>query len=221
MDHLAGAQAVSEELSQGEAAYRDLMRAIRRGRYRPGDRLRETEVAASLSLSRTPVREALRRLEGDGIVEHRARIGAVIRTLSQSEVVELYEMRAVLERTAAQLAAKHAGEAEMDAFEEINGTIRAARDDAATAAHANQDFHRCIHRSTRNRFLLDAARALNNALILLGPTTMDDAQRIDIVCREHAEIIAAIRDGDAGRAGDAAQSHLETSLRHRLRVLRS
>ena len=214
-------QCPSEGLSQGEAAYGELMRAIREGRYGPGDRLREAEVAASLSLSRTPVREALRRLEGDGIVEHRPRIGAVIRTLSQSEIVELYEMRAVLERTAAQLAAKHASAAEIDAFEEINEAIAAAQDDASTAAALNQDFHRCIYRSTRNRFLLDSARALNNALILLGPTTMDDAPRIDTVCREHAEIIAAIRDGDGARAGDAAQSHLETSLRHRLRVLRA
>ena len=60
-----------QDMSQGEAAYARLYAAIRAGEFKPGDRLRETEVAAKLSLSRTPVREALRKLESDGIVEHR------------------------------------------------------------------------------------------------------------------------------------------------------
>ena len=84
------------DVSQGEAAYAQLLTAIRRGDFLPGDRLRETDVADRLSLSRTPVREALRRLEADGIVEHRPRVGAVIRQLSHTELVELYEMRTTL-----------------------------------------------------------------------------------------------------------------------------
>ena len=92
-----------QEMSQGESAYARLLDAIRDGEFQPGDRLREIDVAARLSLSRTPVREALRKLESDGIVEHRPRIGAVIRRLSQTEVVELYEMRLVLEELWSQL----------------------------------------------------------------------------------------------------------------------
>jgi len=102
--------------SQGGIAFTKLMEAIKSGNFRPGDRLREVDIAERLSLSRTPIREALRRLEAERIVEHRPRIGAVIRTLSQTEVVELYEMRLVLERTAAEMAAKHAIEAEVDAL---------------------------------------------------------------------------------------------------------
>ncbi|WP_299412244.1 GntR family transcriptional regulator [uncultured Sulfitobacter sp.] len=206
-----------QELSQGELAYHRLHTAIRTGVYTPGDRLREVEVAAELDLSRTPVREALRKLESDGIVEHRPRIGAVIRTLSQPEVVELYEMRLVLERTAAQMAAKHASAAEIDVLEDLNAQIHAAGDDTQAAAALNQDFHRCIYMATRNRFLLDAARGLNNALLLLGPTTLDAEARIVTVCAQHGEIIAAIRMGDAEAAGEAAAAHLQTSLRHRLR----
>ncbi|MGJ8547160.1 MAG: GntR family transcriptional regulator [Sulfitobacter sp.] len=215
----AETQDISDGLSQGEAAYQKLHAAIRSGIFKPGDRLREVDVAARLSLSRTPVREALRKLESDGIVEHRARIGAVIRSLSQTEVVELYEMRLVLERTAAQMAAKHISAAELDVLEHLNTEIRAAGSDAARAAAINQDFHRCIYEATRNRFLLDSARGLNNALMLLGPTTLADEARIDTVCTQHAQIIAAIRKGDAAAAGDAAESHLQTSLRHRLKVM--
>ena len=209
----------AEDLSHGEIAYQKLLDAIRSGDFGPGDRLRETDVATRLSLSRTPVREALRRLEADGIVEHRARIGAVIRTLDHAEVVELYEMRIVLERTAAELAARHAVPAEVDTMEDLNAAIAAAIEAPARAAAINHDFHRTIYAATRNRFLLDSARSLNNALMLLGPTTLADAARINQVCDQHGVIIAAIRAQDAAAAGAAATLHLETSLRHRLKVM--
>ncbi|PYG29945.1 GntR family transcriptional regulator [Pelagimonas varians] len=213
------AQTEIQDMSQGEAAYQKLHQAIRAGVFKPGDRLREIDVADRLSLSRTPVREALRKLENEGIVEHRARIGAVIRTLSQTEVVELYEMRVVLERTAAEMAAKHISPAEIDFLEYLNTQIHKARGEAPAAAAINHDFHRCIYEATRNRFLQEAARGLNNALLLLGPTTLADDARIEIVCKQHATIITAIRGGDSDAAGDAAETHLQTSLRHRLKVM--
>jgi DNA-binding GntR family transcriptional regulator len=208
-----------QDMSQGELAYHRLHAAIRAGEFLPGDRLREIDVAKKLDLSRTPVREALRKLENDGIVEHRPRLGAVIRTLSTTEIVELYEMRLVLERTAAEMAAKHANPAEVDLLKDINQQIDGAGQDTPRAAALNQDFHRSIYLATRNRFLLASARALNNALILLGPTTLDDEARIKTVSSQHEQIIAAISAGDRQAAGDAAEAHLQTSLRHRLKVL--
>jgi DNA-binding GntR family transcriptional regulator len=208
-----------QDMSQGDVAYHRLLEKIRSGQFRPGDRLRETDVAENLALSRTPVREALRKLESDGIVEHRPRLGAIIRTLSTPEIVELYEMRLVLERTAAEMAAKHAHPAEIDMLKDINAQIDAAGQYTPRAAALNQDFHSSIYLATRNRFLLASARALNNALILLGPTTLDDEARIKTVSSQHAQIIAAIGDGDQKAAGDAAEAHLQTSLRHRLKVL--
>ena len=143
----------------GEAAYRALMESIRAGVFRPGDRLREEDVGERLSLSRTPVREALRRLEADGIVEHRPRIGAVIRKLEHAEVVELYEMRMVLERTAAEMAAKHGVDAEFDTLDELNNLIEAERENPARAASINQEFHHGLYLACRNRFLMEIGRA--------------------------------------------------------------
>jgi DNA-binding GntR family transcriptional regulator len=203
--------------SSGEAAYDALLTALRSGIFRPGDRLREEEVGTRLALSRTPVREALRRLEGDGIVQHRPRVGAVIRSLSHTETVELYEMRVVLERTAAEMAAKHGAAAEFDALEAMNDRIEAERANPALGAAINQDFHRGLYLAGRNRFLLEAARALNNALLLLGPTTYTDPDRIDVVVRQHRAIIAALRESDAEAAGAATEAHLQTSLLHRLK----
>lgn len=211
----------SADMSHGDFAYQRLLAAIRNGDYQPGEKLRETDVAARLDLSRTPVREALRKLEADGIVEHKARIGAVIRSLSHSEVVELYEMRLVLERTAAELAASHAVAAEIDEMEDLNAEIADATDNPTKAAAINQSFHRCIYLAARNRFLVESARALNNALMLLGPTTLADAERIATVNRQHSAIIDAIRARDTEAAGTSAEAHLQTSLRHRLKTLRS
>lgn len=207
--------------SSGEAAYEAVMEAIRRGDYVPGARLREEEVGARLELSRTPVREAFRRLEAEGIVEHRPRAGAVVRQLSHGEVVELYEMRVVLERTAAELAAKHGTEAEFDTLAALNRQIAEERESPSRAAAINQEFHRGLYLACRNRFLLDAARGLNNALLLLGPTTFTNAERIDVVVAQHAAIIEALDAGDAEAAGAAAEAHLQTSLRVRLKALAS
>ena len=207
--------------SSGETAYLALMNSIRTGVFVPGDRLREDHVATELSLSRTPVREALRRLEAEGIVEHRPRVGAVIRRLSHAELVELYEMRVVLERTAAELAAKHGTEAEFDTLGELNSEIETERSNPAAAAAINQAFHRCLYLACRNRFLLEAARSLNNSLLLLGPTTFTDEARIDVVVRQHRSIVDALREGDAEAASAAAEAHLQTSLQHRIKAMQT
>ena len=207
--------------SSGEAAYHAVMEAIRRGDYVPGARLREEEVGARLDLSRTPVREALRRLEAEGIVEHRPRAGAVVRQLSHAELVELYEMRVVLERTAAELAARHGAAAEFDTLAALNRQIAEERSNPAQAAAINQAFHRGLYLASRNRFLLDAARGLNNALLLLGPTTFTDVARVDTVVAQHAAILEALFAGDPVAAGEAAEAHLQTSLRVRLKALAS
>ncbi|MEM8743520.1 MAG: GntR family transcriptional regulator [Pseudomonadota bacterium] len=205
--------------SSGQAAYRALMASIREGVFRPGDRLREEDVAERLSLSRTPVREALRRLEAEGIVEHRARIGAVIRRLTHTEVVELYEMRMVLERTAAEIAAKHGTDAEFDMLDDLNNEIEQERENPSRAAAINQEFHQGLYLACRNRFLLESTRALNNSLLLLGPTTYVGDERIDVVAGQHRAILEALRNGDAEAAGSAAEAHLRTSMRFRLRTL--
>jgi len=208
------------DTSQGETAYDRLISELRSGTLSPGQRLRETELAQRFGLSRTPIREAIRRLESDGFVEHRPRVGAAIRELGHSEVVELYEMRIILERTAAEMAAQRATQAEIDEIADLNAALADAGDDSATAADLNTHFHRCLHLAARNRFLLDAARGLSNALMLLGPTTLGDEERVTIATGQHARIIDALRAGDKDGAGQAAVTHMEASLRHRLKAMR-
>jgi len=205
--------------SGAETAYDLILSSLQEGSLRAGDRVREEEIAEQLTLSRTPVREALRRLEADGIVEHRARSGAIIRELSHTEVVELYEMRVVLDRTAATLAAQHGAEAEFDRLHDLNQEIAQERSNSARAAAINHQFHQGLYRAGRNRFLLESARSLNNSLLLLGPTTLTDEHRVEVVVEQHQRIIDALRSRDAEAAGVAAERHLQTSLRARIEIL--
>jgi DNA-binding GntR family transcriptional regulator len=128
-------------------------------------------------------------------------------------------MRVVLERTAAEMAAQHGTNAEFDTLDDLNAQIAQERDNPARAAAINQAFHRGLYLACRNRFLLEAARALNNSLLLLGPTTYTNATRVDVVTGQHQAIVDALRDGDVEAAGVAAEAHLQTSLRERLKAL--
>jgi DNA-binding GntR family transcriptional regulator len=201
-------------------AYEQVYQAIIRGEIKPGDRLRETELAEQIGLSRTPIREAIRKLESDGIVEHQPRVGAMVKKLSQQEIVELYEMRIVIEGTAAQMAAQHISDAEI-------ATLRAINDEIAQggapdqSAKLNRDFHSCILHAARNRYLVQSFQGLAHHFILLGATTIESETRLSEVVAQHQTIIAALRDRDPDAAMQSMRDHMETSLLHRLKGLRA
>lgn len=207
------------ELPQGQGAYRRLLDDIRSGLLTPGARLRETEIADRLGISRTPVREAIRQLEGDGLVMHLPRQGATIRSLDHAEIVELYEMRAVLEGTAARLAARAASEIELEELAALNDAL-ARTPPGPEAREVNRQFHRCLLDAARNRFLLKSMSALQKTLLILGPTTLADPERATGAVTEHGAVLAALaaRDGDAAEA--AMRAHVGRALAARLRGLR-
>jgi len=199
--------------------YDHLFQAIEQGDLKPGDRLLETDLAQRFGVSRTPIREAIRKLEADGIVVHQPRVGAVVRTLGQQEIVELYEMRIVLETTAAAMAAKHASNAEIRTLNALNADMASAHTDAIKVAQVNRKFHRCIMDAARNQFLSHSYNALSHALILLGKTTLETSARVETIVQQHAQIIDALNAGDQDAASSAMQQHMETSLDHRLQAL--
>ncbi|MCL5778637.1 GntR family transcriptional regulator [Limibaculum sp. FT325] len=204
---------------QGQSAYLRLLDEIRRGALPPGARLREAELAERLGISRTPVREAIRMLESDGLVVHAPRAGATVRRLEHAEVVELYEMRAVLEGAAARLAARAASEAEIAELEALNAEIAAAPD-AAAAYELNREFHRMLLEAAKNRYLVKSMNALQQTLTVLGPTTLTDPGRAEQAVAEHASVLAALAARDGARAEAEMRAHIEAAHRVRLRALR-
>ena len=208
------------ELPQGEDAYQRLIREIRSGTLRPGDRLLETELALKLGISRTPVREAIRKLEADGLVVHVPRSGAAIRKLDYLEVTELYEMRAVLEATAARLAARVASEVELLEMEALNAEMADAQGDGPALYDLNRQFHRVLLDAARNRYLAQSLNALQKTMLILGPSTMEEAGRAEQALAEHTILLAALRARDEAGAETAMRDHLQAAHRMRLRQLR-
>ena len=199
--------------------YEKLISSILSGDLLPGDRLREIDLAKRLNVSRTPVREAMRRLEADGLITHKPRIGAEVRTLTQEEIVELYEMRIVLEATAAQMAAKHTSKAEIHTLKTLNAQMMQVATDPYKVAMLNRKFHGCILSAARNRFLSQSHNSLSHALVLLGKTTLESSKRVKDVVSQHDAIVEALKSGQPETAAKLMRKHMEASLEHRLKAL--
>jgi DNA-binding GntR family transcriptional regulator len=209
------------DLSQGQDAYGRLLEDIRTRKLQPGDRLLETELAARLGISRTPVREAIRQMEADGLVVHVPRSGARVRALDYSEINELYEMRAVLEATAARLSARAASEVELAELEALNKEMEGAVDDMDRLYRLNRQFHDTLLNAARNRYLSKSIEALKKTLLILGPSTMEEGERARLAVAEHAEMIAALLARDGAGAEAAMRRHIDAAHQVRLRQLRT
>ncbi len=207
---------------QGEGAYTRLMEEIQSGALKPGDRLTETELADRLATSRTPVREAIRRLEADGLVTHMPRVGAVVRKLSYSEIMELYEMRIVFEGTAARLAARSASDVEIAEIAAINKEMAEAADkgDSDRVFEVNRQFHAAIIDSARNRYLVKSVQSVQTTLLILGPSTLTESARASAVVNEHEAVVGALQERNELAAEAAMRQHMENAQRTRLRFLR-
>lgn len=212
-------KATAADLPQGQDAYNRIVRAIRTGDLRPGDRLTETGLAAQFGISRTPVREAIRALEADGLVVHAPRLGATIRKLDHSEISELYEMRAVLAATAARHAARMASPVEIAEIAAIHSAMEAADTVEAMYRH-NQQFHTAILNAARNRFLVRAVESVEKTLLILGPSTLGDRDRAAAALDEHRKILDALRAHDETAAETAMRNHIEAAHAARLRQSR-
>lgn len=188
------------------------------GDIKPGDHLREVELAERLGISRTPVRDALRRLEADGLLVHEPHRGATVAQLDYQAVTELYTMREVLEGTAAALAAQHASEAELDTLQRLLAEYTDELD-APGASRLNRVFHRAIHHGAHNRYLVRTLDELGNAMALMGRTTLGLPGRQDEARAEHQAILAALAARDAPAADAAAREHIRAAHRARLQIL--
>jgi DNA-binding GntR family transcriptional regulator len=213
------AQPNGEGLPRGEAAYRYIRHAIQGGQLKPGERLREIELARQIGLSRTPIREALGRLETEGLVAHDPARGVVVAELDYSMVTELYYMREVLEGTAARLAAQHASDVEISILDDLCQQYEALLNDPAGLAVCNRRFHETLYRCSHNRYLLNMVTVLHDALSLLGRTTLDNPERAAETLREHRAVVAAIHVRDADAAEQALRAHIRSAQKVRMQKL--
>jgi DNA-binding GntR family transcriptional regulator len=205
--------------SRGEHAYRRLRDAIQSGELKPGGRLLESELAKFLGSSRTPVREALGRLESEGLAVRDPYRGMIIAELDASMLAELYAVREVLEGTAAALAARHASEAEISTLRQIADRDRTFANDPKRLASNNRLFHEALYRSAHNRYLLKTLSALYGSMALVRTSLAYNEQRIRTTIEQHQAIVEAIERQDSKTAEEVARAHIQSARKARLDLL--
>jgi DNA-binding GntR family transcriptional regulator len=206
----------SSNKSLGRIAYDKLHEFIETGVLKPGDRISVNGLADKLSISRTPVREAIAWLETDGLIVHEPHLGRVVASLDRQMVSELYAMRLVLETTAAALAAQNASEVEVEVLQEVLAAEQAALGDPIGRERLNRRFHQAIYSSAHNRYLLTALKSLQGPMILLGPATASDPGRLQSAFMEHQQLVEAIARRDAEGARETMRRHLSGGQRTRI-----
>ena len=196
-------------------AYTLILEAIDRGDIKPGQRLVETDLADRLGVSRTPVREALQRLEAQDVV---AREGRSLRvaTLDHDQLGELYEVRGVVEGLAARLAARHAAPEEIEVLQQMVEADRKFIGNPTELALANRTFHRQLHRASHNRYLSQMLQGMRRTMALMSSTTLGTVERGTEALQEHARIVEAIAARDEMAAQAAAEVHISNAYRTRL-----
>lgn len=197
-------------------AYSLILDAIDTGVYRPGDRLVESELAERFGVSRTPIREALQRLETQSLLTRDGR-SLIVASLDHNQMAELYVVRGELEGLAARLAARNATEEEVRLLREMVEADNALMDHPAALARANRRFHKQIHLASHNRFLVQQLDLVHRSMALMATTSLAAIGRGAIAQQEHDRIVSAIeaRDGDAADA--ALRAHISVAFATRLK----
>lgn len=203
--------------SQSYAAYKEIKHKILSGYFTADARLREAEVAELVGMSRTPVREALKKLEDERLLTREPKLGLVVTRHSQQDVTELYEMREVLEGAAAAFAARHAREAEIDHMEHI---LQLSAQPGADAVAMNLAFHAAIYSAAHNQHLVRSLQAVTDSTYLLGRSTLQSPERASKALLEHRAILDAICRHAPAEAEAAAKHHIRQALTERLNILR-
>ena len=189
----------------------ELLDDIMSGRYKPGDRLVESQIAKRMGISQSPVREALRDMVAMRFVEVEPHKGARVRKIDQREVLEIYPVRASLEELAGQLAVKNAAKYLGRLEEAIEHMVKAfAAGDVRTLAHWDASFHRTILEASGNQILIETWNSLMidaRTFVTLN-NLITRAPEVDLAGR-HYPIIEALQDGDPMKCGTVMRSHVE------------
>ena len=196
-------------------AYSLILEAIDVGIFKPGDRLVESDLADRFGVSRTPIREALQRLETQSLLARDGR-SLIVASLDHNQMAELYVVRRELEGLAARLAARHANEEEIAVLRAMVAADDALVNDPAALARANRRFHKQIHLASHNRYLVQQLDLVHRTMALMATTSLAAQGRGEIAQSEHDGIVSAIEARDEKTAEQALKDHISVAFMTRL-----
>src|SRR5579875_300551 len=202
---------------RGNYVYTQLRAEIENRTLRPGDRIREVEMAERLGVSRTPVREALKRLQAEGLIAFAPSRGFIVAELTPHQVLDIMGVREVLEGAAARFAAEHASTFEIETLKRIHG--REPPHSPEDAMSRDRKFHEALGVASHNDYLLRAMNVLRDALALLGPANYSVPGRLESFWREHGVIMHAVARRDPEAAEKAARQHIREAIKIRIAIM--
>ena len=194
-----------------ELVFEEIRRSILEGDLKPGQRLMEIDLAEKLGVSRTPIREAIRKLELEGLVAIEVRKGAYVAGISVLEMIDILEVRSVLEGLAASLAAKKITEEEIQFLKEVSGKFDQAviENNMTNMLEYNTKFHNIIFEATKNKKLIQMANSLQELVLRFKVAYFKEYKRARDIPTEHEMIVSAICNRDPVAAQKNGQHHVE------------
>ncbi|WP_370228438.1 GntR family transcriptional regulator [Cognatishimia sp.] len=208
---------MSQSRGQTRDAYSLILEAIDHGDYKPGDRLVESDLAERFGVSRTPIREALQRLETQSLLARDGR-SLIVASLDHNQLSELYLVRTELEGLAARLAARHAAVEEVRVLRNMVEEDKAFVDDPSALSRANRRFHKMIHLASHNRYLVQQLDLVHRTMALMATTSLAAEGRGAVALQEHAAIVEAIANRDEDGAYKALKNHISEAFETRLKL---
>jgi DNA-binding GntR family transcriptional regulator len=194
-----------------ELVFESLREAIISGRLKPGERMMEIQMAEEMGVSRTPVREAIRKLELEGLVVMIPRKGAYVAGLSLKDIVEVFEIRGALEGLAAELAAERITDDELENLERylVMITEDIEKGDLGKVVETDTDFHTQLYKASRNDWLLQIINNLREQIQRFRTTSLSYPGRMKVAVEEHRQIVEAISSRNGKLARKLAYEHIE------------
>lgn len=200
--------------------FTQLRNEILNGTLLPGTQLKEVQLANRFGVSRTPVRDALSRLEDLGLAE-RVNRGLEVRGLDPEQVIQVYDMRILIEVEASGQAAQNRNLNDILTLEALLERDRSLENPTdAELIQTNLEFHRAVWKATQNPVLIDLLERLMTHLVHAPTSTLSVDDRQNEALNEHAKLIEAISDRDTAAARDIAKQHFSTAREIRMNLLR-
>jgi len=220
---LSGIGAVDKPLSVGERAYASLKEAIVQGDLLPGQRLVESRLSARMEISRIPVREAIKKLEQDGLVERLERGGFIVKDPSRAEIEETFGIRAALESYAAVLATERMDRSALKRLEETLKGYRAAlkRADIARMTRLNNQLDEIIFTAAGSRRLSTLIANFRDFISRYRRKLLTHLDYAAMSLADHEEIVKAMKEGDPEKVEKLVRGHLHRGKEIVLREMES
>ena len=213
---------MDEYLPLRDVVFNTLRQAILKGELKPGERLMEIQLANKLGVSRTPVREAIRKLELEGLVLMIPRKGAEIAEITRQDMEDVLEVRTALEELAVKDACDHITDAQLSELKKASNEFKKALlegKDLVTCADADMHFHDVILSATNNRRLIQMLNNLSEQMYRYRMEYLKDERTHKTLIEEHDAIRRALKKHDKVKAGAAIRVHIDNQKRSILESL--